>query len=267
MFLIRATTETPTYKTDFVAKEDFCFTYYDGDAARDKAHMNRLQRGAYDDIISAQRKRGHLSIDDIKRVLSGDFDLCWPALEWVLKVDEQQKFFIEWVDKSIEKMRKHSEKQKEKVNVRWGKNKSNEYQNDTTVLPRYSNGIDPVIPLEDGNGNEDVIESVLEGGMGGTLEPICDEPFSIAPELPLPDTTLNAAERNQFSLKGNKNTDFLRKQWGVFIAERIHDPPERRRQFRQLSDLTSYFLNWVRNKHPSNAKSGTKQVGRHFEPD
>ncbi len=39
-----------------MAKEDFCFTYYDGDAARDMAHMNRLERGAYTDVIISQRK-------------------------------------------------------------------------------------------------------------------------------------------------------------------------------------------------------------------
>jgi hypothetical protein len=142
-----------------VAKEDFCFTYYDGDAARDKAHMTRLQRGAYDDIISAQRKRGHLSLDDVKRVLSGDFDACWPALEWVLKNDEAGKFFIEWVDKSIEKMRKHSEKQKEKINARW-KKIPEPYQNDTAVLPQNNHGIDPVIPLEYGYGDGNVFELI-----------------------------------------------------------------------------------------------------------
>lgn len=95
-----------------MAKEDFCFTYYDGDAARDKAHMNRLQRGAYDDIISAQRKIGHLSLEDIKMVLSHDFDACFPALNpWVLKTDESGLFFIEWVDASLERAAAHSKKQ------------------------------------------------------------------------------------------------------------------------------------------------------------
>lgn len=159
-----------------MAKEDFCFTYYDGDAARDKAHMTRLQRGAYDDIISAQRKRGHLSLEDVKRVLSGDFDVCWPALEWVLKVDDEGKFYIEWVDKSIEKMRAHSKKQKDKVNARWNKNRTNQYQNDTTVLPENNHGIDTVIPLEDGNGNGNT-NGFKEGGVGETI------PVGIIPDM------------------------------------------------------------------------------------
>lgn len=133
-----------------MAKEDFCFTYYDGDAARDKAHMNRLERGAYDDLISAQRKRGHLSIEDIKKVLSSDFEKCWGAMEWVLLTDEKDKFYIEWVDASIEKMRRQSEKQKEKADKRW--------KNDATVMPQHSHGINSAMPLEDenedGNGSE-----------------------------------------------------------------------------------------------------------------
>ena len=44
-----------------MAKADFCFTYYDGDATRDMAHMNRLERGAYTDVVIQQRQRGHLS--------------------------------------------------------------------------------------------------------------------------------------------------------------------------------------------------------------
>lgn len=237
-----------------MAKEDFCFTYYDGDAARDKAHMTRLERGAYDDIISAQRKRGHLSLDDIKRVLSKDFAECWASLEWILKKDAEQKFFIEWVDKSIEKMRAASQRQKEKVEKRWKK--------DTDNIPRYNHSKDSVIPFyEYENGNEDGIENVLEGGTGETLEPIIDEPFSIDPDLPLPDATLEAAERNQFALKGNKNSDFLKQQWGVFVTERIHDPPEKRKQYRQLSDLTSYFLNWVRNKHPNGTNRQPSATG------
>ena len=55
-----------------MAKEDFCFTYYDGDAARDMSHMTRLQRGAYGDIISAIRKFGHISLDQARMILPID---------------------------------------------------------------------------------------------------------------------------------------------------------------------------------------------------
>lgn len=110
-------------------------------------------------------------------------------------------------------------------------------------------------------------EQEIEGGAGETLDPVVDEPFSITPEIQLPANTLESAELNQFTLTGSKNTEFLKGQWSVFVSERIHDPPEQRRNFRQLSDLTKFFLNWIRNKHPKNAKRGTNQTGRSFESD
>lgn len=133
-----------------MAKEDFCYTYYDGDAARDKAHMTRLERGAYDDVISAQRKRGHLSVDDLKRVLGSDFEACFPSLEWVLLKDDEGKFFIEWVEKSIEKMRRQSEKQKENAEKRWNKE---DFGNAKTIPP-HNNGINSGMPLVNVNGDE-----------------------------------------------------------------------------------------------------------------
>ena len=136
----------------FMAKLDFCFTFYDGDATRDMAHMNRLERGAYMDIIIQQRQRGHLSLDDIKKILSRDFDSVWGAIEWVMKIDTGGKYFVEWLDVSIEKAKAASKKQKENV--------ENRYQTSTKPLPNYSKNL----PLEDGDGYEDVneCENVVE---------------------------------------------------------------------------------------------------------
>lgn len=93
-----------------MAKEDFCFTYYDGDAARDKAHMDRLERGAYDDLISAQRKFGHLSKALIEKVLGHDFERCWGALEIILKQDDDEKYFVEWLQNSETKSKNWADK-------------------------------------------------------------------------------------------------------------------------------------------------------------
>jgi hypothetical protein len=109
-------------------------------------------------------------------------------------------------------------------------------------------------------------EPEIEGGAGETLEPVCDEPFSIEPEMPLPENTLIAAELNQFTLTRNKNTEFLKQQWEVFVTERIHDPPEKRRLYRQISDLTTYFLNWVRNKHPNATNQRSHSGGNSTKP-
>lgn len=125
-----------------MAKEDFCYTHYDGDEARDVAHMNRTERGAYGDIRISQRKFGHLTLAQIKKILSKDFEECWPAIELVLKTDDEGKFYIEWLDNSIEKMRRHSKKQKANVGKRLDK------PNNDLDEPKFN--LDH--PLEDGDG-------------------------------------------------------------------------------------------------------------------
>jgi hypothetical protein len=136
-----------------MAKADFCFNFYDGDATRDMAHMNRLERGAYIDVIIQQRQRGHLSIEDIKKFISKDFETVWASLEWVLKKDGEGKFFIEWLENSEVKTKKHSTKQSGNVKIR--------YQTATKPLPKN----DLVIPLGYGDGNEDGIEDKLKGAL------------------------------------------------------------------------------------------------------
>jgi hypothetical protein len=128
-----------------MAKEDFCFTYYDGDAARDTTHMNRLERGAYHDVIISQRKFGHLTLDQIKKILGKDFNECWPALELIMKV-EGEKYFVEWLENSIVKMRKHSKKQSANK-----KGKTKQEPDSTKQQPNNNQ----TNPLGDGNGNED----------------------------------------------------------------------------------------------------------------
>lgn len=252
-----------------MAKEDFCYTHYDGDEARDMTHMNRTERGAYTDIRIFQRKVGHLTLDQIKKVLSKDFDECWPAIELVMKQDNQGKYFIEWLENSLARAKKHSGKQSDngKNGGRPRKNKPKHNPTETQIEPNTNPTISQKKPLGDGDEYEEENEFELVGGAGEDFAFEIAEPFVIFPELQLPDATLEAAELNQFTLNRNKNTEFLQQQWAIFIAERIHDPPIKRQRYRELSDLTTYFLNWVRDKHPKYAKPGTKQIGKNFIPD
>jgi hypothetical protein len=130
-----------------MAKEDFCFTYYDGDAARDTTHMNRLERGAYHDMVISQRKFGHLSLDQVKKILGRDFAECWPAIELIMKVDTEGKFFIEWLDTSIQKMRVQSKHQSEN-GKKGGRPKANHNPTKSQTEPEQK-------PLGDGDGNGD----------------------------------------------------------------------------------------------------------------
>lgn len=139
-----------------MAKADFCFTYMDGDATRDMAHMNRLERGAYTDVIIQQRQRGHLALDDLKKFLSRDFEAVWPALEWILKKDSDGKFFIEWLEVSEIKAKSHSKKQSGNRMER--EEKSTKPQpNGNQTSTKNESGSHLVPPLKDGDGdvNED----------------------------------------------------------------------------------------------------------------
>lgn len=102
-----------------IKQDSFCFLYYDGEAARDKAQMDRLTRGAYDDIIATQRKHGHLTIEHIKGFLKNDFDHCWPMLVLELDQDETGKYFIAWVDRSVKRKKEKSATNKAKAVAYW----------------------------------------------------------------------------------------------------------------------------------------------------
>lgn len=150
-----------------MAKSDFCFTFYDGDAARDVSHMNRIERGGYFDIIISQRKFGHLTKDQLKKILGKDFDEIFPAIELVLNVSEEGLFFVEWLEKSELKAKSHSRHQS--VNGKKGGRPTKEAEEnptETQIKPITNPNENQKKPLEDGDGNEDeyVLGNVFEPG-------------------------------------------------------------------------------------------------------
>lgn len=217
--------------------------------------LSRFLKGCYMDLLHAQFNNGRLSISEIKTVLGVDFGQAWPTLQKKFKQDEAGLFFNERAE--IEKSKREKFVKSRRNNLKSSHMKSHM---DEHMVNHMGTHMDNV------NVNRNESGSVLEGGMGETLEPVIGEPFLIKPDLPLPSLTLEAAEMNQFALKGNKNTEFLKLQWMVFVGERIHDPPEIRRNYRQLSDLTTYFLNWVRNKHPNATNQGPSTGGSSTKP-
>ena len=95
---------------------------------------------------------------------------------------------------------------------------------------------------------------ILQGGAGG---------IEISLQTELPVNVQEAAELSQFTLTQKKNTTFIQSQWKVFLSERMNDPPAKKH--RTTQQLTSHFLNWIRNKHPkvngthSNTSSGSRK--------
>lgn len=117
--------------------------------------------------------------------------------------------------------------------------------------------------------NEYEIDNELEdkkGGMeerkGGEYKPWFSE------SLEIPANTLEAAERNQHSHTGVRNTDFVKQMWKVFLLERLADPPIVQMQQKTVSDLSRYFLNFIRSKFPKkNGQHATKPTGKKTEFD
>lgn len=238
--------------------KDPAFSFYAQDYLVDTFQWDRGSKSLHVDLLALSWINGFIEADPtgIPVGLSDDDKQLWHSrvkYKWELKDGKLVNLRLE---EGREKRKKFLAGQSDK-----GK-KSAEKR--TKIKPDFNHGSTTVQQGRNHLKTEYEIEKekeeeFIEGGMGEDFETIAEE-FAIDPDMVLPAATLEAAERNQFALTRNKNTEHIQAQWGVFIAERIHDPPERQNQFRQLSDLTSYFLNWVRNKHPNNDTANKQTV-------
>ena len=139
--------------------KDPAFLFYPSDASNDTQFMNRLERGAYFDLVKSQRLFRGFTMVQLRKILGKDFEEVWSSLELVLEKEEDQ-YFIPWVRLSIEKRESYSNKQAERVSKRW------ENRGITVVIPKK----------EKENENENVIK------YKGMLEKVISEN-----ELTLPD--------------------------------------------------------------------------------
>lgn len=138
---------------------DPAFLFYDGDAARDVSHMNRLERGCYLDLLQAQRKFGGYTVEQARKILGRDFEECWPALELILTKSEGDIYHIEWVTESTEKRRKNAETQRNRIQKYWDEKRENDkYRGITDVIP-FENEIERILVLVRENVN---IENKVE---------------------------------------------------------------------------------------------------------
>lgn len=144
---------------------DPAFLFYDGDAARDVSHMNRLERGCYFDIIQAQRKFGKLAKQVIKKILGKDYESCWESIEICL-TRENDMYFIDWLEKSSVKRKKYSESRRqnrigfldtknEETQTRYDNDMENENENENVnVVYKWNlfakqNNLSEIIKLTD----------------------------------------------------------------------------------------------------------------------
>lgn len=249
-----------------MAKEDFCFTYYDGDAARDMQHMDRLCRGAYTDLVIMQRKTENcmLSIPHIKVVLGSDYEKCWPSLSFILKQDGDF-FYIEWVKNSVKKMKENSKIQAEKIKEYWRKVEAGEIEppkngrtpkntklqkTNTTVLKTDTEKI----PYINGNGNEYVIK---EGNKSGFFLNEFDKDFQLS-ELDVGKTIEFIKLKTQKSLTGPE----ILNHWQAFKIDNF----DKKEWYHDVSKLISHFRNSLKihvqnNGTNTNHTSGSAKLG------
>lgn len=179
-----------------MAGRDPAFLYYDADVALDVAHMDRLERGCYFDLVQMYRKYHGYTMVQIRKILGNDYDKCWNAIELVLVYDESdQKYHVPWLRQSLEKKAQRNEKQRKNVQTRWDRAKTQKptpENGDTMVIPSYDSGNTNSIPIietvtETKKGLEDDV-----GGTGG--EEVGREGFfqgGLPPATPLPGAMLD----------------------------------------------------------------------------
>lgn len=358
-----------------MAERDPAFLYYDADVALDVAHMNRLERGCYLDLIQFYRKFRGYSMEQLRKILGNDMESCWNALELALEFDQvDSKYHIPWLRNSLNKREKGNAQQKDRIQKYWDEKKKDVRSGNTTDIPRnnqtyhleepkidHGNTMDiPIVneivlseikmeieKLVAENGKARVgsnkladyfhswlkklgipsqreyplatdsdrdcrfdimvfsvlrepkfiievknyarrdgytrplkqIERYSRHNLPILFVPNCGSAFdclmqalvyhsknelgdrfissddqtnSFAFATELPAWTLEAAEMNQFTHTGSKNSQFVKDQWSIFVLERVNDPPKEKMLYSSLPDLTKYFTNWMRNKFPKN---------------
>lgn len=112
--------------------KDPAFLFYPADASNDTQFMNRLERGAYFDLVKGQRLYGGYTVVQLRKILGNDFESVWPSLELVLEFDGE-RYFVSWLKSSISKREDYSKKQSERVKKRWN------HDGNTVVLPKIVN--------------------------------------------------------------------------------------------------------------------------------
>lgn len=227
-----------------MAKDPAILWYYN-DYLTGTEELTFEQQGAYMRLLCKQADRGHLSLEFIEKILGKSFAKIWPVIKEKFKKDEDGLFYNERVD--TEKNRRVNFLNRQKENGKKGGRKQT--QTEPMANPRDAFGLSNYI-------NENVNEDSLVGNEGLLGENLADGSFKFDFTLDIPEKTKEAAEQNQFTKTRKPNTDFVLSQWKVFLYERMADPPEKLKEYRQIGDLTRYFLNWIRDKHPTN---GTTQ--------
>lgn len=131
-----------------IMSKDPAFLFYPGDWLGGTMTFNRSHKGAYMDVLMAQFNCGHLTIEDIKTVLTHDFELMWESkLKRKFIQDSEGRYFNEKLEKELVARKNFTESRR--------KNLIKKERTDKKHPPHMEPHIDD--HMEDGDRNEDVI--------------------------------------------------------------------------------------------------------------
>lgn len=93
--------------------KDPAFLFYPGDWLGGTMAFTRSHKGAYMDLLMAQFNGGHMSVQDIKIILDGDFDTMWESkLKSKFKQDQDGRYYNERLEKEKLSRKKYTESRK-----------------------------------------------------------------------------------------------------------------------------------------------------------
>lgn len=144
-----------------MANKDPAVLFYTSDFLAGAALMTMKERGQYITLLCLQRERGHMTMKEMEKATGKLSD----EVKSKFTQDEDGKFFNLRMEKEIQKRDAHCKKQKENVSKRWNKPNEGVGNNDGNTM---------VLPLGNGNGNNNVIsfESNDKGSVEGYAETI-----------------------------------------------------------------------------------------------
>lgn len=100
------------------------------------AFFNRREKGAYVDLLCYQAGKGRMTLEDIKNILNGDFEDCWPKLKSKY-IEENGLYF----NRKLESVKKNKPKEliidRSKIEQRIKENKQKFYEDCKPYLEKY----------------------------------------------------------------------------------------------------------------------------------
>lgn len=201
-----------------------------------------IQKGHYITLLCYQQQSENGSLNElkIKQVMGKDFAKHWPAIKSKF-VSDENGFYNHRMRKEIERRKKTSEKQSDRVRERWKKEKS-------------YHGITESIPTNGNTYYETEIETERKGGVGDSWN---TRPGKDQMNLKLPELKSGAVIEFFSIAKSIKiNEAQVEGLWTVFKNQHFNGE----KFYGSENDAFSHFINWSQTKKIDDSKQSEAMV-------